>query len=140
MGGPDISGVGMAFGLERLLMAAEFGGKSLKSKDFVHVYFITLGEASRSEGLKQIASLRNLGLVCDMDYASTSLKAQFKHADDAGAMFTCILGDQELENNVVNIKDNQTDVQETIALDSIYEYVLDKLKKENPCSGCNGRK
>lgn len=140
LGGPDIPGVGMAFGLERLLMACEYGGKSLKSKDFVHVFFITLGDKCKQAGMKEIAELRNLGLICDMDFSQASLKSQFKHADDKNAMFTCILGDNELENQVVNIKDNKTDVQETIPLDGIYEYVIEKLKLENPCNGCNGRK
>ena len=140
LGGPDIPGVGMAFGLERLLMACEYGGKSLKSKDFVHVFFITLGDKCKQAGMKEIAELRNLGLICDMDFSQASLKSQFKHADEKNAMFTCILGDNELENQVVNIKDNKTDVQETIPLDGIYEYVIEKLKLENPCNGCNGRK
>ena len=141
LGGPDITGVGMAFGLERLLMAAEFGGKTLKSKDFVHVYFISLGEKAKAEALKQISLLRNLGLVCDMDYVASGLKAQFKHADNANAMFTCILGDNELEKSEVNIKDNLTDEQETIKLNEIFEYVMNKIKPENPCAGCvSGRK
>ena len=48
LGGPDTPGVGMAFGMERLLLACEMAGKKLGTPDFVHIYFIALGE-ERSE-------------------------------------------------------------------------------------------
>ena len=76
-----------------------------------------------------------------MDYLSGGLKSQFKKADKNNARFTFILGDDELNNFKINVKDNLTDEQETISLYDVYTYMINKLNKENnPCSGCNLKK
>ncbi len=140
LGGPKTPGVGMAFGLERLLLATELAGKKLVADDNIHAYFIALGENARKEALKQINFCRLGGLACEMDYNAGGLKSQFKKADKNNAIFTLILGDNELENRVINIKDNRTDEQETINIDDIYPYILKKLGTKNSCSGCNKEK
>ncbi|MDE7106516.1 MAG: histidine--tRNA ligase, partial [Anaeroplasmataceae bacterium] len=122
LGGPETPGVGMAFGMERLLLACEYAGKKLATPDFVHVYFIALGAAAKKAVLREMQVCRLGGLYCDMDHLGRGLKAQFKAADTTRAMFTCILGDNELAENKINIKDNTTDVQETISLFEIYPY------------------
>lgn len=134
--GPATPGVGMAFGLDRLLLACELSGKNLYSEDFLHVYFIALGDRAKEAVLTQMNVCRMGGLYCDMDYMNRSLKAQFKAADDAGARFTCILGDNELDEFKINIKNNETDVQETISLYEVYPYVLNHLNSKSACANC----
>ena len=136
LGGPATPGVGMAFGLERLLLAASFAGKKLGTPDFVHVFFIALGEEAKKACLKEMQVCRIGGLYADMDYLSRSLKAQFKAADQNRAMFTCILGDNELAHQQINIKDNTTEEQETISLYEIYPYILNKINSRSACAGC----
>ncbi|MDE6241949.1 MAG: histidine--tRNA ligase [Anaeroplasmataceae bacterium] len=136
LGGPEIPGVGMAFGMERLLLACEYAGKKLATPDFVHVYFIALGDAAKQAALREMQVCRLGGLYCDMDHLGRGLKAQFKAADTNRAMFTCILGDNELAENKINIKDNTTDVQETISLFEIYPYVLNKINNNSACAKC----
>lgn len=136
LGGPDTPGVGMAFGLERLLLACEYAGKKLATPDFLHVYFIALGQKAKEAVLKEMQVCRLGGLYCDMDHLGRGLKAQFKAADSNRAMFTCILGDNELAENKINIKDNTTDLQETISLYEIYPYVLNKINSRSACAGC----
>ncbi|MDE7214050.1 MAG: histidine--tRNA ligase, partial [Anaeroplasmataceae bacterium] len=88
LGGPEIPGVGMAFGMERLLLACEYAGKKLVTPDFVHVYFIALGDAAKKAVLREMQVCRLGGLYCDMDHLGRGLKAQFKAADTNRAMFT----------------------------------------------------
>ncbi|MDE6656138.1 MAG: histidine--tRNA ligase [Anaeroplasmataceae bacterium] len=136
LGGPETPGVGMAFGMERLLLACEYAGKKLATPDFVHIYFIALGEAAKKAVLREMQVCRLGGLYCEMDHLGRGLKAQFKAADQNNAMFTCILGDNELAENKINIKDNTTDIQETISLYEIYPYVLNKINSRSACAGC----
>ena len=136
LGGPDTPGVGMAFGMERLLLACEMAGKKLGTPDFVHIYFIALGEEAQQVALREMQVCRIGGLYCDMDYLGRSIKAQFKYADQNRAMFTCILGDNEIKNNVINIKNNTTEEQETISLYEIYPYVLNKINSKSACASC----
>ena len=70
------------------------------------------------------------GLVNEL---SGSLKSQFKKADKNNAKFTLILGDNELEKGEINIKNNETDEQETIRIIDVYEYIITKIN----ALGCN---
>lgn len=123
LGGPKTPGVGMAFGLERLLLASKLTNDSLKSVNEIDAYVCALGKNAQEYSLKLINELRQNGLKADMDFLGKGLKAQFKQADKNNSLFTLILGDNELENNQINIKNNKTDNQETISLDKIIEYI-----------------
>ncbi len=136
LGGPQTPGVGMAFGMERLLLATNFAGKKLAHDDSIHAYFIALGEKAEKEALKIMNACRIGGLSCEMDYLNGSLKSQFKKADKNNARFTIIFGENELEEMKCNIKDNETDVQETISLLEVYNYILAKLNKASACNTC----
>ena len=67
----------MAFGLERLLLAAKLSGKKLAREDYVHVYFIALGQKAHVESLKQANICRIGGLSCEMDFLNKGIKGQF---------------------------------------------------------------
>ncbi len=142
LSGPDIPGVGMAFGMERLLLATSYAGKKLSKPDAIHIYFISLGEKAKLESIKLANICRLGGLCCEMDYKDRGIKAQFKEADKNNARFTCILGDNELASFTINIKDNVTDEQETIPLYDVYPYVINKLNQasSSPCASCNIKK
>ena len=76
-----------------------------------------------------------------MDYLGRGLKAQFKAADKNNARFTCILGDNELDDFKINIKDNLTDIQETISIYDVYPYIINKLNQgTSPCASCKEKK
>lgn len=137
LGGPQTPGVGMAFGVERLIMAADFAGKNLQPKEQIHAYFIALGKKAEMACLKTINVCRIGGLSCEMDYKEGSLKSQFKKADLNNALFTLILGDNELNEGKINIKDNTLDTQETINIEEVYNYILSKVNQQSHCSGCN---
>lgn len=137
--GPQTPGVGMAFGMERLLLATEFAGKKLTSNDSIHAYFIALGEKAQAEAVKVVNACRIGGLSCEMDYQNGSLKSQFKKADKNNAKFTVIFGENELKEMKCNIKNNETDEQETISLLEVYNYILNKLSKNNICQTCTNK-
>lgn len=138
LGGPKTPAVGLAFGMERLLLALECEHRSLLRRIPNHLFIIALGDKARLEAVKILNVCRMGGLTCDMDYLGRSLKAQFKQADKFDARFTAILGDNELEQFKINIKDNDTNEQESISLFEIYPYILNKLNgnKNAACASC----
>ena len=115
-------------------------GKDLNKKEAIHIYFIALGEKAHEECLAIANVCRIGGLSCDLDYLNKSIKGQFKDADKHNALFTCILGDNELEQFKINIKDNTTDEQQTISLYEVYPYVINKIQSHSACSTCKDRK
>ena len=129
----------MAFGVDRLLIAMESEGLLKNNNEYIHCYLIGLGEKARVVGERLLYTLRLGGLICDADYLNKGLKGQFKQADRFNAKFTAILGDTELENFVINIKNNETDEQETIPMNDLYKYIINYLqsKTASPCSTCS---
>lgn len=140
--GPKTPGVGMAFGLERLLLATNLSKTDFVKPDAIHVYFIALGEKAQMECIRQANVCRIGGLSCELDFQGRGIKAQFKEADKNNARFTCILGENELNDFKINIKDNITDEQETISLYEVYPYVINKLNQQSlgACASCKDRK
>lgn len=100
LGGPDAGAIGFAFGVERLALVTKFAAQSSKKL----VYLVSLGEPAKKEGLKILDNLRKNGIICDTDYEGKSLKGAMRKADDLGAKAVLILGDDELKNNVVTLK------------------------------------
>jgi histidyl-tRNA synthetase len=116
LGGPQAGAVGFALGLERLLLVHS-SGFIVHSKNLVYV--ITLGEKARREGLKILAELRKNKLASDMDYANRSLKGAMRKANDLGARFVLIIGEDELKTATVTLKDMCCGGQKTIAQDTV---------------------
>ncbi len=125
VGGPQTPGVGFAFGLERLAIALS---SSLQDEDHLDVYIMPMGQEAEDLALQIITMLRSNGFSCDMDYAHRSMKAMFKSADRNHASFTMIIGDQEVEQEVVNIKNSKTRKQDTVALENIAAYLEAELE------------
>ena len=139
LGGPQTPCVGMAFGVDRLLIAMESEGLLRTNDEYIHLYLIGLGDKARVVGERLLYTMRLGGLICDADYLGKGLKGQFKQADRMNAKFTAILGDTELENFVINVKNNETDEQETIPMNDLYKYIIGAIqaKSTSPCATCN---
>ncbi len=112
-GGPDMSGIGFAIGLERLIMLAEEEGHDFASEADLDCYVIGLGNVEDGV-LKTVQALRHAGFVAEGNFVPRSLKAQFKSADRNKAKYIVILGEDELKNGTVNVKNAATREQVTI--------------------------
>ena len=127
LGGPATPGIGFAFGMERLVIA--LGDQLEEEEEHLDVYLMPLGEKGKNLAVQIQAMLRANGLSCDMDYQNRSMKAQFKTVDRMKANFAIIIGDDEVDQEVVNIKDTQTRNQETVALEDILAYLEKKMEE-----------
>ena len=136
LGGPETPACGLAFGMERLLFALESEEKKLTREQMNHLFIISMGEKAILKGAEILNECRMGGLISEMDYNNKSIKAQFKLADKNNSLFTVILGDNEIENGTANIKNNETNTQETIEIVSIYKYIYDYLLSKSSCSHC----
>jgi histidyl-tRNA synthetase len=121
LGGPELGAIGFAFGVERLLLVPNTLKQNLPKK---LVYLITLGEAAKSAGLKILNQLRNAQIAVDTDYLNRSLKGALRAANDAGATFVLILGDEELEKDTISLKDMAKSTQKQVAIQNLTEELL----------------
>lgn len=123
-GGPQMSGIGFAIGLERLISLAEEEGHDFAENDDTDVYVIGLGDVS-DHVLECMQKCRAAGLSTDGCLTKKSLKAQFKSADRCHAKNIVIIGEDELKNGTVNVKNSETKEQVTVP----YEQVIEILTK-----------
>ncbi len=114
LGGPDLPGIGFAFGMERLIIAMESENIHFKDDETNDVFFIAIDTQARIQALKLLFEARNQGLVADMDFVSTSFKAQLKAGLKSNAKYLGIIGESEIANKTVSLKNTNTQQQEEI--------------------------
>lgn len=140
MGGPETPAFGFALGLERVLLTLESLGVELPRPQSLDVYVVGIGgENVRQAAFKIVQQLRQAGLKADKDYLDRKPKAQFKSADRLNARSVMILGEEELEEGSVSIKEMTQGRQDKIALEDLeradfahrFEDKLKQLTEEN---------
>jgi histidyl-tRNA synthetase len=115
LGGPDVPGIGFAMGIERLVMLLSQKDE-LESPPGLDLFLVTLGEAAYKKGFHLMQMLRSLGVRVMMDHEGRSMKNQMKQANKQKARFALILGENELENREVVLKDMLSGEQEFVEL------------------------
>lgn len=130
VGGPAMPGIGFALGLERILLAMEQQGLSLAEEDRVDVYLAILGEKAKIPGAVLAQKLRQAGLAVERDYQGRSLKAQLKSADRLGVKYTLILGEDEIKNDQVVLRNMQDGSQVVLSLAEAAGYLQQEISKE----------
>jgi len=123
LGGPDIPGIGFAFGVERLANLLEYYNLLPDLNTNCDLALLTLDEESKLFALSLCAKLRKEGIVCEIDYNSNVLKPQFKLSDRVNAKYIVIIGETERQNKSVKIKDTKTGNQEEIKFEEIINYI-----------------
>ncbi|MGX0480563.1 histidyl-tRNA synthetase [Staphylococcus pasteuri] len=122
LGGPSQAGIGFALSIERLLLALEEEDIELDVENEFDLFVVTMGEAADRYAVKLLNQLRKNGVKADKDYMNRKIKGQMKQADRLNAKYTIVIGDQELENNQIDIKNMETGESESIQLDQIVDY------------------
>lgn len=119
LGGPETAGFGFAMGFERLLMILEAQGITLAAQKPLNTYVVSLGEATNIEALQIVQSIRQAGFSAERDVMNRKAKAQFKTADKLNAQLVLTIGETELANGVVNVKNLATRVEKAYPLTQI---------------------
>ena len=115
IGGKDTPAIGFAGGFERLLLALEKEGVTLPETVRPKVYAVAIGEEARRAILPILQTLREAGFYAEYNPEKTSFKAQMKAADTSGADYAIILGEDELAQGKLILKNLRDSVQ--ISLD-----------------------
>lgn len=136
LGGPQVPGVGFAFGLERLMFALE----SIEFKgapSYLHLFLMVLGDEQKADGIALVNRCRLGGLFTEMDFLDKGMKQQFKLASNLDARFVAIYGDQDKANGTINVKDQETGNEKTMPKDELYNYIMEELlKPTQSCQDC----
>lgn len=123
-GKQDIPAVGFGMGIERILLFIENEGVELPKEEPIQLYVGVLGNEAKAAAYKLVADLRKQGVITETDYMDRSVKAQMKYANKIGAKMTVIIGSDELEKGIADIKNMETGEAVSVELDKIADYVL----------------
>ncbi|MDX8047673.1 histidine--tRNA ligase [Gracilibacillus sp. S3-1-1] len=127
LGGPETPGIGFALSIERLLMALEKEGVELPIDDQLDCFVVSLGDEANLKAAAVVNELRQAGVQVDKDYQGKKFKGQFKSADRLKAKYVLVLGDDELANNQISVKNMETGDQEAVSFDQLTTYIKGKL-------------
>lgn len=122
LGGSQIPAVGFAAGIERLLMVMEQAGVEIPNPDKPTVYLAGMDGASRKKAFALANELRKNGVFAEIDHMERSIKAQFKYADKIGACYVAVIGESELLENAMNVKNMSDGTSEKVAFDEACAY------------------
>ena len=131
LGGQDLSGIGYGLGVDRALLALEAEGITLDGVESrVDVFGVALGAAAKRTMTTLINDLRKAGISADMSFGDRGLKGAMKGADRAGARFALVLGEQELENGTVALKDLAAHEQHDVKVSDLVSVLAREMNAE----------
>lgn len=129
IGGQDVSGIGFAMGMERILLALESQNLLLEHKDGIDAFIVCPNQDNFELAFKTAIALRQAGLKTEFDFMARSMKAQMKQAGRLNAKFAVIFGDGELERGAVTLKDMANSTQTEIPVDEIVTILQTEVQK-----------
>jgi histidyl-tRNA synthetase len=130
LGGREIPAVGFAMGLERIILLMEAVVPNEVQPQKPHLYLIRFGEQGEQHGLQLSERLRNAlpALRLTLNCGAGSAKSQFKRADNSGAAYALIVGDDEVEKNQYGFKALREDLpQLSLSEPALIEQLQQKL-------------
>lgn len=117
--GPDIQCVGFALGINRLALVLSdlYGANSYKNQ--IDYYIMPMGENTYEIASKIASALRDKNYVTVLEVNKKSFSSMFKYASKHEALFAIMIGEDELKENKVKIKNLKTQEQFFVSLDDI---------------------
>ena len=127
-GGKPTPAIGFAIGMERVLLALEKQNLLPEVKDSLDVLVVSLGKEAQDLAFKILCDLRAKKIKADMDFAGRSLKAQMKQANKLSAKFAVIIGEDEVKEASVMLKNLQTSEQEKVEIAELVNKLYAEVK------------
>ena len=135
LGGPDVSGVGFSFGVERLYSVLKDDNLLPPSlNNPVEIYVMPMGDVAKPLAMQVATELRVSGYRTDMCFEDVKLGNMFKRAERKGASFAVIIGENEVNNQEVIIKNMASQEQISCPIEKL-TCKISELMGEECCDG-----
>lgn len=119
---PDISGVGISFGADRIYDVLE--GLNLFPEETVtttKVMFVNFGEKELKYCFQVVEKIREEGISCEIYPEPVKMKKQMTYADKNNIAYVALVGENEIKNNTITLKNMRSGVQEELNLSRLIE-------------------
>ncbi|MGZ3632959.1 MAG: histidine--tRNA ligase [Parachlamydiaceae bacterium] len=130
LGGPDLPSIGFGTGLERVLQTMINQGAPLPQLPAPFLFIIPLGDSTRETCFKILHILRQKGVSVEMDFSRRKLNKVMQYANQIGAHYITVVGDDELQKEEISFKEMSTGTVTKVRLDQV-ETAIQGLKIAN---------
>jgi histidyl-tRNA synthetase len=125
MGGPPASGIGFGSGIERILLACD-AEEVFPAPDVAPTVFVV--DVTDGSSARDLTTLfRRAGIGAERAFDGRSMKSQMKHADRSGATFALIVGEREVADEVVTVRELASSEQVEVKRKEIVDWVRERL-------------
>lgn len=131
MGGRPTPACGFGLGIERTILRIKEKNIPLKQEETVDVFLAQLGEPSKRRCMVLFEELRRAGISVGQLFTKDSLKIQLEEANRLGVKYSLILGQKELSDGMILIRDMESGVQETVSLQKARQEMEKRLAIRN---------
>ena len=104
LGGSDVSGIGFGVGVDRILMACQAEGSLPDNLNQIELFIAPISHPAKALAFKLLTQLRIAGISCDMAFGDRALKGAMKAADKSGAKYGLVIGDDEINSGMGQLK------------------------------------
>ncbi|HHV60027.1 MAG TPA: histidine--tRNA ligase [Clostridiaceae bacterium] len=122
-GGSPTPGMGFGLGVERLLMETESQGIVIPRPEGTDLYIATVGDIADKFADKLVYIIRAEGISAEKDHMGRSLKAQLKYADKIECKYSAVIGENEIKNNKIILRNMKTGEQTEMKIDCLVEFL-----------------
>ncbi|MBJ8337378.1 histidine--tRNA ligase [Antrihabitans sp. YC3-6] len=119
LGGQELSGIGFGLGVDRTILALAAEGKSAGVPARCDVFGVPLGDDAKAKLVEIAGRLRAEGIRTDLAYGGRGVKGAMKAADRSGAKIALVLGERDLADETIGVKNLGTGEQQQVPIDDI---------------------
>lgn len=116
LGGQHTPALGFGMGIERLLLVMDKQNCDYLSPKKCDIYFASMGDAALEKAMELTRGLREYGYCAEYDLMGRGIKAQMKYANKICAVYTVVLGDNELADGKAKLKEMESGKETEILL------------------------
>ncbi|MBN1642487.1 MAG: histidine--tRNA ligase [Anaerolineae bacterium] len=126
LGGPPTPGIGFGSGIERLILAMKAQGMTVPALPRPQVLIATLGSAAKRAGVKMLSDLRAAGVGAVIAFGDRSLRSQLREASRQEVTYAVILGEEELRQETVAVRDMSSGDQHAVPLNELVSWLKER--------------
>jgi histidyl-tRNA synthetase len=127
LGGPPTPGIGFGSGIERLILAMQAQEIEAPPLPKPRVLVATLGDEAKRLGVKLLSEMRMADVGAVIAFGERSLRSQLREADKQEVHYVVMIGQDELRDQVVTVRDMSTRDQYTVPTDELVAWLTERL-------------
>ncbi len=126
-GGEDVASTGFALGFDRLMNAIEELGGKKELPPMVNTYVAAISDSTRQKAFEITQNLRNADIPTEVDLSRKKFKKILSYANKLNVKNVVLVGERDLEEGNVTVKDMESGEQEIVPVGDVAEYIKSKL-------------